>query len=169
VKLSLSRALDVLLYVAVAALGLLFLSRKMSGPPEGKLAAPFDLPIADRPGSRFLLEEQRGKPVLVEVFASWCGACRRAAPTMRDAFTKHRAAGVTFVGVSLDSDLETASRVKREWDIPYDVALDDAGMAKSYGIEVLPTFVVIDRDGIVRHVSTGAPSRSEVDRWLSEL
>lgn len=167
-KLPFSRILDVLLYAGVAALAILFVSRKLSGPDEGKPAALFDLPLVDSP-TRFRLAEHRGKPVLVEVFASWCGACRRAAPALREAWQRHGSGSVAFVGVSVDADASSAARVKREWGIPYDVAVDDGSMSKAYGIEVLPTFVLIDGEGIVRHVSTGAPSASEIDRWLREL
>lgn len=165
----LSRILDWSLYVGVAALAVMFVSRKLSGPDEGKPAAPLDLPIVDKPGARFRLEAYRGKPVLLEVFASWCGACRRAAPAMREAWERHGKENVAFVAISLDGTNEDLTALKKEWDIPYDVVLDDGGISKSYGIEVLPTFVLVDREGIVRHVSTGAPSASDVDGWIQDL
>lgn len=168
-KLPLSRILDLFLYAGLAALGVLFLSRKLSGPDEGKPAALFDLPLVGEANQRFRLADQRGKPVLVEVFASWCGACRRAQPALREAWQEHGNGKVAFVGVSLDRSTASAIQVKREWDIPYAVAIDDGTLAKNYSIEVLPTFILIDQDGIVRHVSTGAPSRSDLDNWLGEL
>lgn len=168
-KLPLSRVLDLLLYAGLAALGVMFLSRKLSGPDEGAIAAPIDLPIVGNSDLRFRLAEHRGKAVLVEVFASWCGSCRRAVPVLQEAWEKHRGRGVTFVAVSLDRDPAVAARVKKEWKIPYDVAIDDGSLAKNYGIEVLPTFIVIDEGGVVRHVSTGSPSQSMVDDWLREL
>jgi cytochrome c biogenesis protein CcmG/thiol:disulfide interchange protein DsbE len=167
VKLVLSRILDWSLYAGVAALGLLFVSRKFSGPSEGEPAMLFDLPVADRPGERFRLADQRGKPVLIEVFASWCGACERAAPSVREAWRRHGNGRVAFVGVSLDGSREDAARIKRDWDIPYEVTVDDGSVKKHYEIEALPTFVLVDGKGVVRHVSTGAPSSSDLDRWLS--
>jgi cytochrome c biogenesis protein CcmG, thiol:disulfide interchange protein DsbE len=169
VKFSLSRLFDWILYAALAAMAVVFVTRKMSGPDEGEPAARFDLPVVGASGSRFRLDEHRGKPVLVEVFASWCGACRRAAPAVADAYQKHGRDRVAFIGVSLDGSLADAQRVKREWEIPYDVALDDGSVSKGYRIEALPTFVLIGPDGVVQRVSTGAPSRSELDRWLTEL
>lgn len=166
-KRPLSRILDWLFYVAIAAVAMVVVSRKLSGPDEGKPAALFDLPVAGQPGARFRLAEHRGKPILLEVFASWCGACRRAAPALREAWERHGKDRVSFVAVSVDTDPAEVARVQRDWDIPYDVLIDDGSLAKNYGIEVLPTFVLIDSEGIVRHVSTGAPSRSEVERWLA--
>ncbi|MFZ5897195.1 MAG: TlpA family protein disulfide reductase [Myxococcota bacterium] len=165
----LSRLIDYALYAAIAVVALKFVSRKFSGPSEGARAAAFELPIVNRPGEQFRLQDHAGKPVLMEVFASWCGACRRSAPAVAESFQRHHQRGVQFVGVSVDSSRDEALRVKSDWSLPYDVALDDGRVAKGYGIEVLPTFVLIGKDGTVRHVATGAVSPSDIDRWLSEL
>lgn len=165
----LSRVLDWSLYAGVAALALLFVTRKFSGPSEGKPAAAFDLPVVDKPGERFRLAEHRGKPVLVEVFASWCGACKRAAPALRQAWERHGKENVAFVAISIDGTSEELTAIKREWGIPYEVVLDDGSISKKYGIEVLPTFVLVDSEGVVRHVATGAPSGSDIDEWIREL
>lgn len=168
-KRTLSRLLDFGLYAAIAVVAYGFLSRKFSGPKEGAVAAAIDLPLAGATTERFRLDEHRGKPVLIEVFASWCSACRRASPALSEAFQRHATSGVTFVGVSVDGSPEDALRVKGDWNIPYDVAIDDGRVSKAYGIEVLPTFVLVNREGRVQRVSTGAPSASDVDRWLKEL
>lgn len=169
-KRILSRLFDFALYGAIAFALYSFVSRKMSGPSRGVQAATFDLPVVGGPApARFNLAEHRGKPVLIEVFASWCPACRNSSPAVIEAFHKHRARGATFVGVSMDSSEADAARVKRDWGIPYDVVRDDGRISKDYKIEVLPTFVVVGADGTVRHVSIGSPSGADLDRWLTEL
>ncbi|MGC4091914.1 MAG: TlpA disulfide reductase family protein [Polyangiaceae bacterium] len=165
----LSRAIDYALYAALAVVALKFVARKFSGPSAGAQAASFELPIVNKPGAQFRLQDHAGKPVLMEVFASWCGACRRSAPALVESWQRHHDKGVEFVGVSIDSSRDDAARVRSDWSIPYDVAIDDGRVAKAYGIEVLPTFVLIGKDGKVRHVSTGATSPSEIDSWLGEL
>ncbi len=169
-KSLLSRLLDVAMYAAILVLGGMLVSRKCSGPREGAPAADFDLPIVGEPdGARFRLADQRGKAVLIEVFAGWCGACKRAAPGVVEAFRSANASAVTFVGVSVDSSPDAALEVKRAWGIPYAVVHDDGRVSKQYDIRVLPTFVLVDATGTVRHVSTGAPSRADVQDWISEL
>ena len=80
-KFTRSHWIDVFVYGALALLAVLFVSRKLSGPSEGGQAAPFDLPlVGGAEGARFRLADKRGQPVLIEVFAAWCGACRRSAP-----------------------------------------------------------------------------------------
>jgi len=84
--------------------------RHSSGPKAGTAAAAFDLPLADRDG-RVSLAAQRGKPVLMEVFASWCGACKRSSPRLVDAFHAHQGEDVTFLAVSVDQDASAAARI----------------------------------------------------------
>jgi peroxiredoxin len=164
----LSKAADWALYAGVAGLLGVLVSRGTSGPREGTTAKSFQLPLANGSGA-FRLDEQRGKPVLMEVFASWCGACQHAAPMVDDVYREAAKSGVVFVGVSVDSDVKDAKRVQESWPIAYPVAVDDGSVQRAYGVSLLPTFVLIDRDGTVKRVSSGVPSRRTLSRWLSEL
>jgi thiol-disulfide isomerase/thioredoxin len=164
----LSKAVDWALYAGVAGLFGLLMTRGESGPRAGTPAKPFELPLAAGDG-HFSLAAHQGKPVLMEVFASWCGACERAAPMLDEVYRDATARGVVFVGVSVDADARAAERVKQSWPIPYPVAVDDGQVQKGYGVSMLPTFVLIDKDGTVKQVSSGVPSRRTLSRWLSEI
>ena len=164
----LSRAADWGLYIGIAGLFGLLVTRNGSGPREGTHAAAFQLPLASGSGN-FNLEQQRGKPVLMEVFASWCGACEHAAPMVDEVYRDAANSGVVFVGVSVDGDLHAARRVQESWPISYPVAVDDGQVQRAYGVSLLPTFVLIDKDGTVKRVSSGVPSRRTLSRWLAEL
>lgn len=141
--------------------------RHSSGPKEGTPAAAFDLPLAGQTG-RVSLAAQHGKPMLIEVFASWCSACQRSAPRLAEAWRAHQHDDVTFLAVSVDEDPNAANRVKSDWQLPFNVALDDGSVSHGYGISMLPTLIYIDAAGIVRHVAAGVASRSEIDDWLAE-
>jgi thiol-disulfide isomerase/thioredoxin len=164
----LSKVVDWALYAGIAGLFGVLLTRGGSGPKEGSEAKSFQLPLASGAGT-FSLAEQHGKPVLMEVFASWCGACEHAAPMVDEVYRDAQKSGVVFVGVSVDSDARAAQRVKQDWPIAYPVAVDDGRVQRAYGVSLLPTFVLIDRDGKVKHTSSGVPSRRLLSRWLSEL
>ena len=157
-------------YAAIGG-GVYFLAthfvRHSSGPKEGSAAAAFDLPLAGKDG-RVSLAAQRGKPMLMEVFASWCGACKRSSPRLAEAWREHHDQGVTFLAVSVDEDPAAAARVQREWQLPFDVAVDDGSVSRGYGINMLPTLIYIDARGTVRHAAAGVVSRSEIDSWLAE-
>jgi thiol-disulfide isomerase/thioredoxin len=164
----LSRLTDAAIYVAIAGLFGVLVTRGSSGPEEGTQAANFTLPLVSG-GGAFRLAEHRGKPVLMEVFASWCGACERAAPMVDDVYKQAAQQGVVFVGVSLDDDARAAERVRQSWPIAYPVVVDDGSVSRAYGVSLLPTFVLIDRDGTIKRVSSGVPSRRTLSRWLSEI
>lgn len=141
--------------------------RHSSGPKEGATAAPFDLPLAGQPG-RVNLAALRGKPVLMEVFASWCSACKRSAPRLVDAYNEHHDKNVKFLAVSVDEDASAAARIKGDWNLPFDVALDDGSVSRGYGVSMLPTLIYIDANGTVRHAAAGVTSRSEMENWLAD-
>ena len=164
----LSRLTDGLLYLAIAGLFAVLIARSGQGPKEGAKASTFSLPLVGSAG-RFALEQQRGRPVLMEVFASWCGACESAAPMLRDVHREAMQSGVVLVGVSIDQDERDAARMQRSWGIPYPVALDDGSVKRGYGVSLVPTFVLIDSDGTIKHVASGVPSRRTLSRWLAEL
>lgn len=141
--------------------------RHSSGPKEGVAAAAFDLPLADGSG-RVSLAAQHGKPMIMEVFASWCSACQRTTPHLVEAFQAHQHDNVTFLAVSVDEDPSAAARVKSAWHIPFNVAQDDGSVSRAYGISLLPTLVYIDANGNVKHATAGVTSRSDIEDWISE-
>ena len=141
--------------------------RRSSGPKEGSVAAAFDLPLAGQPG-RVSLAAQKGKPVLMEVFASWCSACKRTSPHLVEAWRAHHQENVTFLAVSVDEDAAAAARIKHDWQLPFDVALDDGTVSRAYDISMLPTLIYIDAQGTVRHAAAGVASRGDLEDWLTE-
>ncbi|MCC6217552.1 MAG: TlpA family protein disulfide reductase [Polyangiaceae bacterium] len=149
--------------IAVATI----LGRRASSLPDGRPAPEFALPRLNGEGGAFRLSEHRGTPVVIEVMASWCGACKQAAPVVRDAHHAQRARPVRFLAVSIDDDREAAVEVARR--TPFDTVHADRQFIAAYQVEVLPTFIVVDEAGNVRHTSTGAPSRRRLEGWLSDL
>ena len=156
--------------LAAAVVGLVYyLSAGASGPEVGTVAKGFDLPVVSGSPSRFRLAEHTGTVVVVEVFASWCRACRAATPLLSEAARARRSSDVRFVAVSVDSSREAAAAAARGWGIPFDVAWDDGSFAGDYDISRLPTVVVLDRDGKVKASASGSLSRAQLERWLSEV
>lgn len=162
-----SRLIDYAIWAGLLGAMVFVVMRRNSGPETGRPAAAFDLPLVGSDG-RFNLAEHRGKPVLIEVFASWCGACERSAPTLAETFQDHRAK-MTFVGVLVDDDPKQAAHVKDEWGIPYDVAFDDGSVSRNYNVKLLPTIILVDQSGTVRRVTTGMPTRGQLEGWIREL
>jgi thiol-disulfide isomerase/thioredoxin len=109
------------------------------------------------------------KPLLIEVFASWCETCRRAAPGVSQVYRQH-SQEVDFVAVSVDDLPDAAAGAKQSWPIPYPVAHDaNRAFSRAYGIKVLPTFILIGQDGLIKKVHHGAASSSRLEGWIASL
>jgi thiol-disulfide isomerase/thioredoxin len=154
----------------VVAIGILAIvaTRRRSGPSVDTPAKEFALATVNTAG-QFRLSEHKGNPVVIEVFAGWCSACKSAAPMMARVAQANRKREVCFLGVSVDGNAAEAKTVAQSWGIPYDVVLDDGTFSKDYEVTVLPTFVVVDPDGKVRHVASGVPREADLERWLDDM
>lgn len=116
------------------------------------------------------LSALRGRVVLVDFWASWCGPCRQMMPVLNRLSQRFGAQGLTVLGVT-DESVEIARSVGMSMRIGYTLASSPSGVAR-YNVSSLPTLVAIDRAGLVREVTIGyeGPARLEalVTRLLAE-
>lgn len=107
---------------------------------------PLDLPRLE--GGRFRLADQRGKVVLVNFWASWCGPCRAEMPSLARLAAAHAGRGLMLMAVNYREAVPTIRRFIESLDFPVPVALDESGeAAKSWTPRVFPSTVLIDRRG----------------------
>ena len=117
-------------------------------------APDFTLKTLDGPALR--LAEQRGQVVLVNFWASWCAPCKVEMPHLNRLADKYRDTGVVLLAVNVDDDPKKAAAEARKLGINFPVLLDTAKTAsKAYQLQAMPTTVLVDRDGKVRHVHQG--------------
>jgi len=98
----------------------------------------------------FRLSEHRGKVVLVDFWATWCGPCRMAIPHLIELQKQYGKKGFTMLGVSLDQQGEpVVAPFYKQWNMNYPVVIDsDGSAARNYGgIRSIPTAVLINKQG----------------------
>ncbi len=162
------RALDALLWAAVIASLTFALWPRDSGPPEGALAPSFELPVVTGEGT-FLHEGTRERPLLIEAFASWCGACRRDRHVLDSVHEATLRGRLDAIAISLDDDAANAREAARSWPIRVPVLHDaDGRFARKYQVDVLPTYILIGTDGRVSHVRSGTAGASDLRTWLNQ-
>jgi thiol-disulfide isomerase/thioredoxin len=97
----------------------------------------------------------RGRVVLLDFWATWCGPCRAMSSNLGALQARYGSRGLTVVGLSTE-DLQRVASFARQTAIPYPVASDQsAETTRSYGIVSLPTVVAIDKHGVVRDLAIG--------------
>lgn len=165
-----SRAIDISLWLAVLGVVGLALMPSRSGPGVGTPATVVNVRTIEGASARQSLPGELKRPLLIEAFASWCGACRRNARILDDLASAQEEGRLDVVAVSVDDTPEEARAAKNAWPIPVEVLHDKAGeFSRAYKVEVLPTYILIGTDGQVKRVTTGNPGASDIRAWLSEF
>lgn len=122
----------------------------------GKAAPNFTVSLLG--GRTFDLSKQRGKPVLLDFWATWCGPCKKASPLMNRLHQAHSAKGLQVVAISIMEDESGPAPVQayqRKHNYRQQFAFNGDKVAERYGVTGVPEFVLIDRRGRVVRTWTG--------------
>jgi peroxiredoxin len=154
--------------IAAATLTLLCLVANAQG--FALLGAPApDFALRSFSGMNVRLSEDRGEVVVLTFWGSQCGVCRRQLDLLDHSFSTYRSAGLHMYGVSVDDDAVHARQFVAAHPVTFLMLEDPAkDVARLYQIDNLPTTVLIDRGGIVRHVYRDFGPRDEA-LYLSQL
>jgi thiol-disulfide isomerase/thioredoxin len=140
---------------------------------QGKPAPPFSL--EDLSGNKVSLANYKGKALLINFWATWCGPCKIETPWLVDLRNQYAAQGFEILGISMDDldrdDPAKLSGEKREiaafverMHMPYPVLIDGDSISKPYGgLDDLPTTYFVDRNGTVVASQLGLTSKNEIE------
>ncbi len=173
--------LGIVAALALAGAITLLLNRPRGGPSATGTsqsapapAGPRTLPafsLADVSGNVVESSLFRGKPTVVNLFATWCPPCREEVPGFVAVYDKYRDRGFELVGISLDTDTRAdlpafvmANRIR------YRILLGNVETVKAFGGgSTIPTTYFIGRDGEVRNVHVGYMDRDTFDREVRKI
>ena len=109
-------------------------------------------------GDSVALGDQKGKVVLLNIWATWCHPCRDEIPELREIHARYKDRGLELVGVSVDADgaEDNIREFMREFEMTYPVWLDPAERISAQFLTIgVPTTFLIDREGVLRWRKTG--------------
>jgi thiol-disulfide isomerase/thioredoxin len=99
-------------------------------------------------GKTYSLDALKGRPVLLDFWASWCGPCIRSMPVVEKLHHDFAAQGLVVLAVDVGESRETVEKFLKTKNVPYPVIMgDEAGIPSAYGISAFPTFVMISPEG----------------------
>ena len=163
------------LVIAIAIAGLLLsmggaenkFSSKSS--TEAKELTPnFTLELMD--GKEFHFSDYKGKPVLINFFASWCLPCREEMPVLEKIVLEYQPKGVAFLGIAVDDTEQKMKEFITRYGVTFPVGLDKtAEIQKSFGLYGIPTTYFIDKNGVINYFHSGVVTEELLHHELDKL
>ncbi len=139
-------------------------------PDKDRKTAP-DFNLKDANGVPVKLSDFKGKVVLLDFWATWCGPCKIEIPWFIEFERKHKDKGLVVLGVSMDEDGWTSVKpFVKDLGINYRVMVADSKIEEQYGgLDALPTTLLIDRDGKIASVHVGVASKQDFEDAIEKL
>jgi cytochrome c biogenesis protein CcmG, thiol:disulfide interchange protein DsbE len=141
----------------------------IGGHPLLDAPAP-DIALRDIDGHEVRLADYRGRPVIVNFWASWCIPCREEFPILKAARERFAAQGLEVLGVVFDDDPEAARAYMAKAGATWPALVDPGGaVAAAYLVNVPPLSFFVDGAGIVRSIAYGPPPSGSIDDRITAI
>jgi thiol-disulfide isomerase/thioredoxin len=114
------------------------------------------LVLPSRDGGKVDLSALKGQVVMINFWATWCGPCRQEMPLLAQLHSKYEPLGFTMLGVNVEPDSAAAVTWLKGVPVTFPILFDtDSAVAGRFGVEGMPSTVLVDRNGQVRYVHRG--------------
>ena len=158
-------------FVALLSAGLLMNEPLTGTSGAARVSRPandFTLPLFSE--GEITLSSLKGKPVVINFWASWCPPCREEAPILEKVWQLYRERGVTFIGVDIQDKEDDALAYIEEFDITYPNGRDSNGRVTiDYGVGGIPVTFFVDREGMIVSRWVGAINEDLLVARIEEL
>lgn len=114
----------------------------------GATAPMFSLPLTEEEGN-FNLQDYKGKYVLIDFWASWCGPCRKEIPNLKKVHKAFKNNNLEVVSISTDSDKKSWERAMTEEKMPWLQLLDTKKVSDSFNVTAIPHLVILSPEGVI--------------------
>lgn len=131
---------------------------------RGKKAPNFTLTNLD--GKKVSLADYKGRPVLINFWATWCGPCKVEMPWFEQLRNQYAAQGFEILGLADDADAgkDVISKVAQKSGVTYPILLTDGKVQNAYGgLDVLPMSFYVDRNGTIVEQTAGLGSKDQIE------
>ncbi len=137
---------------------------------RGKTAPAFSLVTLD--GKKISLSDYKGRPVLVNFWATWCAPCKVEIPWFEQFHSQYAAQGFEILGIAEDSDVgkDEIAKAAKKLGVTYPILLTDGKVAPKYGgIDYLPMSFYVGRDGVVVEQTAGLGSKDQIEANIRKI
>ncbi len=163
-----NRMLTAILVILIV-LGSIVTACQSEAPEVGKRAPDFQLNTLD--GQSVALSDLKGKPVLVNFWATWCDPCRGEMPYLQQVYDEWRGEELILLAINIAESPSQVAEFMQSQGLSFPVLLDsEADTAQRYNIRYIPTTFFIDKEGIIQGIKLGPfRSKEEIESSLSKL
>src|SRR3972149_6429128 len=119
---------------------------------------------------KIVLENNKGKVLILDLWATWCPPCRKEIPGFINLYNKYQSKGVEILGIAFDENgSEVVPPFIKKMGINYSVYLDGGDIAEAFDLQAYPTTVIYGKDGKVANKHIGFVTEKEFDDEISIL
>jgi len=138
-------------------------------PLKGKPAPGFTL--VNLEGKKVSLSDYKGRPLIVNFWATWCAPCKLEMPWFEEFRQKYHSQGFEILGIAEDdAPKDEIEKTAKKINVSYPILLTDGKVAPAYGgVDQLPMSFYIDRKGVVETETIGLASKDEVEANIKKL